>query len=366
MKSTDQAKGLSFKDVIGIFWEWRQASISVEVCFFGKAEASETVRVSIDGLVSLVDPEGIITVSGDGREIELDLRGCEFQHAKEVPARQDVFDPLDPDSILQVKFPNGEICLVFPYRRVAPSAIAHRRAASGLEWLRSKLGRSGTLSFRQKTDAGGLKLHTISSLAAGGDRSSKPGTSRTGPPIFPIAAFLVIFLLVAIALTPANVPKLLAEIGLSQRSMSDPNAMVWAIQQEGNYYCSGSVLAGRKPGEFMKQADALTLGYQPALDNYCGSGTGSSAAQNGNFSFYIQQLGQSGGRMLSRLFYFSRSLLTRSSQSSASANPLPASPPATPRASAPTAEGTIAAATSAASDPPSSASIGASESSAAR
>jgi hypothetical protein len=346
MKSTDQAKGISFKDVIGIFWEWRQASISVEVCFFGKAEDSETVRVSIDGLVSLVDPEGIITVSGDGREIELDLRGCEFQHAKEVPARRDVFDPLDPDSILQVKFPNGEICLVFPYRRVAPSTIAHRRAASGLEWLRSMLGRSSAISFHQKTDAGGLKPHTISSLAAGHDRSSKPGTSRTGPPILPFAAFLVIFVLVAIALTPANLPKLLAEIGLSQRSMSDPNAMVWAIQQEGNYYCSGSVLAGRKPGEFMKQADALTLGYQPALDQYCGSGTESGGAQNGNFSFYIRQLGQSGGRMFSKLFSFSRSLLTRSYQSSASAKPLPSLPAAPGPASAPAPEGRFAAATS--------------------
>src|SRR5579884_2234220 len=113
MKSTAQKSGLSFRDVIGIFWEWRQASISVEVCFFGKAETSETVRVSIDGLVSLVDPEGIVTVSGDGREIELDLRGCEFQHAWEAPGRKDGFDPLDPDSILQLKFPNGEICLVF-------------------------------------------------------------------------------------------------------------------------------------------------------------------------------------------------------------------------------------------------------------
>ena len=365
MKSTDQGKGLSFKEVIGIFWEWRQASISVEVCFFGKAQASETVRVSIDGLVSLVDPEGIITVSGDGREIELDLRGCEFQHAKEVPGRHDVFDPLDPDSILQVKFPNGEICLVFPYRRVAPSAIAHRRAATGFEWLRSKLGHSTTLSFNAKRDSAGLKLHTISSRAGGRDRGSKPGTSRTGPPIFPIAAFLVVFVVVAIALTPASVPKLLLEIGLSQRSMSDPNAMVWAIQQEGNYYCSGSVLAGRKPGQFMKQADALTLGYQPALDHYCGSGTKRGATQGGNLSSYLQQLSQNGGRMLSKLYYLSRSLLAGSYQSSASAKPLRQLPPAPRRASAPAAEGTIAATATAASDPASNTAIGAAATSAA-
>ena len=63
MKPTAQDKGFSFKEVIGIFWEWRQASISVEVCFFGKAESSDTVRVSIDGLVTLVDPEEIQTAN---------------------------------------------------------------------------------------------------------------------------------------------------------------------------------------------------------------------------------------------------------------------------------------------------------------
>lgn len=347
MKSSDNGTRLSFKDAIGIFWEWRQASISVEVCFFGKAEACETVRVSIDGLVSLVDPEGIITVSGDGREIELDLRGCEFRHAKEVPARQDLFDPLDPDSILQVKFPSGEICLVFPYRRVAPSAIAQRRAASGIEWLRGKLGRSSTLSFRQKTDSAGRKLETISSR----NRSSKPGTSRTGPPVLPIAAFMMVFLFVAIALTPGNLPRLLGEMGLSQRSMSDPNAMVWAMQQDGNYYCAGSVLAGRKPGQFMRQADALTLGYQPALDHYCGAGAASAVPQNGNFSLYIQQLGQSSGKALTKLLYLSRALLTNSYPNSAASEPLPTTPQPSVRISAPSQASSPASPNSTGNDP---------------
>ena len=331
MKPTAQDKGFSFKEVIGIFWEWRQASISVEVCFFGKAQSSDTVRVSIDGLVSLVDPEGIITVSGDGREIELDLRGCEFQHAREVPERQDVFDPLDPDSILQVKFPNGEICLIFPYRRVAPSTLAHKRAANGLEWLRSKLGNSGANAWMKNADSETAKAAAkIFSLAGGYDRSSKPGTSRTGPPIFPVAAFLVIFLLAAFVLTPANLPRLLWEIGVSQRSMSDPSAMVWAIRQEGNYYCSGSVLAGRKPGQFMKQADALTLGYQPALGHYCGNGT-ENIRPDGDISAFFIQLGQSGGRLFSRLLNLSRSLLSGADPQSASARPLPATGAQFPR-----------------------------------
>jgi hypothetical protein len=340
MKPTAQDKGFSFKKVIGIFWEWRQASISVEVCFFGKAESSDTVRVSIDGLVSLVDPEGIITVSGDGREIELDLRGCEFRHAREVPERQDIFDPLDPDSILQVKFPNGEVCLIFPYRRVAPSTLAHKRAASGLDWLRGKLGHPVTGAWMKKADSHTGKAGArIFSLSGGYDRSSKPGTSRTGPPLFPVAAFLVIFLMAAFALTPGSFSKLLSEIGVSQRSMSDPNAMVWAIQQEGNYYCSGSVLAGRKPGQFMKQADALTRGYQPALGHYCGSGM-ENTAPDGNISAFFIQLGQSGGRLFSRLLSLSRSLLSGADPRSASARPLPAAPaPRSAQASSPKSPG---------------------------
>lgn len=340
MKPTAQDKGFSFKEVIGIFWEWRQASISVEVCFFGKAQSSDTVRVSIDGLVSLVDPEGIITVSGDGREIELDLRGCEFRHARELPGPRDVFDPLDPDSILQVKFPNGEICLIFPYRRVAPSTLAHKRAASGLEWLRSKLGHPVTGAWMRnvKSEAGkgGGK---ILSLTGGRNRGSKPGTSRIGPPIFPVAAFLVIFLIVAGALTPGNIPKLLSEIGVSRRSISNPNAMVWAIRQEGNYYCSGSVLAGRKPGQFMKQADALMLGYQPALGHYCGTDAESGDVPDGNISAFFIQLGQSGGRLFSRLLNLSRSLLSGADPQSASAKPLVPGAPAPQRVPADSPKG---------------------------
>ena len=153
--------------------------------------------------------------------------------------------------------------------------------------------------------------------AAGGGGTNGLGFTVNGQHV-DIGAFVsaviyfVIFVAVAIALTPENLPKLLVEMGLSQRSMSDPNAMVWAIQQEGNYYCSGSVLAGRQPGEFMRQSDALTQGYQPATGHYCDSGTGTSGAPNGSVSFYLQQLGESGGRVLSKFFSLSRSILTNS------------------------------------------------------
>lgn len=336
MRTSGQGKGLSFKEAVGIFWEWRQASISVEVCFFSKAQSSDTVRVSIDGLVSLVDPEGIITISGDGREIELDLRGCRFQHAK-ASRSQEGFDPLDPNSILQVKFPNEEVCLVFPYRRVALSAFGHRRATNGLEWLRSKLGNPVEKDSKERKESRGPKPHRISFLWNGRDRGAKPGTSRTGPPVLPLAAVLIVFVMAAFALTPSNLPKLISQLGWIPRPTADPNAQVWAIRQVGNYYCSGSVLAGRQPGRFMKQANALALGYQPALGHYCGNASGAPGAgrrQTGYVSSYLRQMRRSGNWIFSRLFRLTRSLFSRPYESSA-ANPaaLPLSYPGTsPRA----------------------------------
>lgn len=324
MKPTEQNEGLSFKEVTEIFWEWRQASITVEVCFFGQASSSDTVRVSIDGLVSLVDPEGIITISGDGREIELDLRGCRFQHAKEETRKGAIFDPLDPESILQVKFPNGEVCLIFPYRRVAPSTLVHRRASSGLEWLRSKLASSAPSGSIPRGNSKEGKPHRISSLSAAFDRGSKPGIGRSGPPILPLAAFLFVFLLSAFALTPSNVPKLFLQMGWSPKTVVDPNARVWAVQQDGNYYCSGSALAHQKPGRFLKQADALTLGYQPALGHYCGSSAHGGAPVKHRFSAYLLHLSRSGGRIFTRLFRLTRSFFTGSYNQSAAAGPIPA------------------------------------------
>ncbi|MDE3137536.1 MAG: hypothetical protein KGL59_13245 [Acidobacteriota bacterium] len=44
---------------------------------------------------------------------------------------------------------------------------------------------------------------------------------------------------------------------------------VWANKEAGNYSCPGSKFFGRGAGTYMRQGDALTLGYQPALGNYC-------------------------------------------------------------------------------------------------
>ncbi len=267
MKSTALECTISFSDALHIFWDWRQASISVEVSFFGKSRASETVRVSIDGLVTLVDPEGVVTISGDGREIELDLRGCEFARAGKASGSTEPFDPLDPDSVLQMNFSHGEVCLIFPYRRVARLPGGQRRAAEGIDWLRGKLASATGTDVASNA---GLKLQTLSSLGSEAGNVKRTGKHGLGPAVFPLLGLLLAFTVVALALTPVRMPRLLSELGLGHSSLSNPESPVWVIRREGNYYCRGGVLFGRMPGQIMMQGDALALGYQPALGNYCG------------------------------------------------------------------------------------------------
>jgi hypothetical protein len=54
----------------------------------------------------------------------------------------------------------------------------------------------------------------------------------------------------------------------SPLSKADGTVNVWVIEKFGFYYCQDDVLFGHKPGVLMKQADALTAGYQPS-DGQC-------------------------------------------------------------------------------------------------
>ena len=302
MKPTSREKTISFKEALRIFWDWRQASISVEVCFFCRPGSSENVRVSIDGVVRLVDPDGIVTVSGDGREMDLDLRGCEITHAREAAQGTKILNSLDPDSILQMEFPSGEMCLIFPYRRVGYPAPSQRRPETGMEWMQDALSKSVEDNRRPAKINSGLSL--ASALATRNGKQSKPRIGKNGPPILPVAAFLLVFLMMVLALTPSSVPKLLVEFSVP-RKMSDPSAVVWVIPQDGNYYCSGSVLHGREPGRLMKQGEALTQGYQPALGRYCASGenvrAGSGKSGIGNYFQTVRQGGEALATSLARM-----------------------------------------------------------------
>lgn len=304
MKSAENEKAISMKDALHIFWDWRQASISVEVCFFCRPGSSENVRVSIDGVVRLVDSEGIITIAGDGREMDLDLRGSEITHAQNQAGELKKLNPLDPDSILQVRFPNGEICLIFPYRRVGHPLPSQRRAESGVEWMQNMLSK---VSDENRQAAKSRRLFKGPVLGSLRDKASKPRTGKHGPPIFPLVAFVFVFVVAVLALTPSSIPRLMIQLG-SRQKMSDPAALVWVIPQDGNYYCHGSVLDGRKPGKFMQQAGALALGYQPAFGNYCQNGTGLESGNRGNsLSAYFDTVRQGGAAIFSRLAQISQS-----------------------------------------------------------
>lgn len=130
---------VSLKDALRAFRNWSSASIPVRVSFLGKAAASDTVKVSMNGQVTLVDPQGIVKVAGEGREITLDLQVCEFSLAgsKEQP---DISKPSGCDWALQLTFPNGAVCLVLPCQTI-PDETHSRRPAIGFAWLRNSLGR---------------------------------------------------------------------------------------------------------------------------------------------------------------------------------------------------------------------------------
>ncbi|HEV2388072.1 MAG TPA: hypothetical protein VGS20_12545 [Candidatus Acidoferrales bacterium] len=262
---------LPLDDVLDIFWQWRLASICIEVQFFScEPKSPGAVRMHVDGLVSQVNPEGIITVSGAAGEIELDLRQCAVKYLKDKPGLDAAINALDPDCSLHVTFPTGEICLLFPYRRASASGFLQQRL-----WQRDLVWPGGKLSSPSSdprptghspsdpagydnSSPGGLRLSSVSPLSG-----------WLGIPVAPAALLVLFSLMTILTLIPWSFPKFLHNVGYS-RKMADPGAMVWTIQSNGSYYCAGSVLDGRQPGKHMSQADALTVGYQPAAGRYCG------------------------------------------------------------------------------------------------
>lgn len=135
---------ISLKEALRSFRNWKSSSILVRVSFLGKAAASGTVKVSMNGHVTLIDPLGIVTVAGEGREITLDLQVCELSVAdsKEQP---EISQPSGCDSALQLTFPNATVCLLFPCHPVSDGAHS-RRPVIGSAWLRNTLGRTAPQS----------------------------------------------------------------------------------------------------------------------------------------------------------------------------------------------------------------------------
>jgi hypothetical protein len=80
---------------------------------------------------------------------------------------------------------------------------------------------------------------------------------------FGLALFLI--------LQPGVRAKLLKLLPAGPKFQMNSGVVVWAGKQSGSYYCPGSALYAKGLGSYMRQGDALTVGYQPALGRYCDS-----------------------------------------------------------------------------------------------
>lgn len=75
--------------------------------------------------------------------------------------------------------------------------------------------------------------------------------------------------LVAVVIDPSLRKQITTFFPAPVSKQIEMEARVWADRQTGSYYCADSRLFGRGAGSYMKQGDALTLGFQPALGKYC-------------------------------------------------------------------------------------------------
>jgi len=107
-----------------------------------------------------------------------------------------------------------------------------------------------------------------SSYAMYDDHGSKPPRPQKNGGLVTILLFLATALVAALFIpgVRARVSKLFSSDAPKKVEMG---AKVWADKKAGNYYCADSSFFGRGTGSYMKQGDALTLGYQPALGSYC-------------------------------------------------------------------------------------------------
>ena len=113
-----------------------------------------------------------------------------------------------------------------------------------------------------------MALHSSSyeSLHQGYDSESPKPRKKSGG----LAIVLIVgFALIAAILIPSVRARVNKFFPTQAQKRVEMGLQVWANKQAGNYYCEGSRFYGRGTGNYMKQGDALTLGYQPALGNYC-------------------------------------------------------------------------------------------------
>lgn len=289
---------MDLQNALELFRKWRFASTPIEVDWFAcQPGEMATARVSLDGLVTQAEASGLVTVSGEGREIELDLRECSFRRPKNG-AGLGAAQPNGSESMLEIDFPAGEVCLVLPNRRVATPHPVGGQILRGLQW--SKTDFSLFLNKPEEPAAPAAAEEAPKKKEEEKRKVPPPKIVKVRPPLMPVIAVMLTTALILLIVVPLQIPEKLLGYNFSRPSVNDPSAMVWVIPSEGAYYCAGSVMHGRQPGRLMPQGQALTLGYQPALGLYC-SNTGESGRLPGPIARTLAGAQKSARKFLSRV-----------------------------------------------------------------
>jgi len=128
---------IPFEEAFRVFVDWHSRRIPIQISFLGPSGLTETMLTSIHGLVTKLDSQGIVTVSGNGCEITLSLHGGEFSYANGAQQGQQPRPAPGQDPVLQLTFPSGAVCLIFPSPPVESSPESQPRT-SAFRWLRNK------------------------------------------------------------------------------------------------------------------------------------------------------------------------------------------------------------------------------------
>ncbi|HEV2387947.1 MAG TPA: hypothetical protein VGS20_11910 [Candidatus Acidoferrales bacterium] len=121
----------------------------------------------------------------------------------------------------------------------------------------------------------------------------EPDWDKPKPPRRNDSLGVVIFLLTAaIIMAAIFVPSLSQPLRKMLQPPSRPkldvSITVWVQRDAGTYQCSDSRLYGKGDGSYMKQGEALTAGYQPALGDYCNQVLKTAASPRGASKFPLE------------------------------------------------------------------------------
>lgn len=141
-----------FEDALRTLRDWHSRQVPIQLSFLGVSGFMETVRASIRGLITRIDLQGNVTVSGDGGEIKLDLLGAEFSSVSDIDGNHGSHSTPDSDPAMQMTFPSGAVCLVIPCSASA-AALVRRPRATGSEKVRGKLLRPARRKNQRKSPA---------------------------------------------------------------------------------------------------------------------------------------------------------------------------------------------------------------------